>query len=126
MPRRREPEGAGVTTEDILAEHTPQVRDLAERLRALILMTVPEAREVPYPGWHGIGYHHPEAGYFCAIFPEAGRVRLGFEHGVDLPDAQKLLQGTGKRVRYVDVPLGRRPRVRAIRQLVLAAIHRPR
>jgi hypothetical protein len=125
--RPRPTRSRGTTTpEDILAEHTPQVRDVAERLRALIRMTVPEAMEVAYPGWHGIGYHHPETGYVFAIFPEADRVRLGFEHGVDLPDPQGLLTGSGKRVRYVEIPAGKRPTVRAIRQLLLAAVHRPR
>ena len=54
---------------DILARHTPQVRELVQRLRELVLATVPNAEEIAYPVWKGLGYHHPEGGYFCGVFP---------------------------------------------------------
>jgi hypothetical protein len=115
---------ASVRPEDILDDHTDEVRALTEQLRSLIKETIPEATERAYPGWHGIGYRHPEAGFFAAIFPRADDVKLGFEHGADLPDPDGLLTGEGKRVRYVVV---RRPgdiRSRAIGSLLIAAIHR--
>jgi hypothetical protein len=87
--------------EEILAAHTPDVVALVERLRHLTRATVPEAVEKAYPHWHGIGYTHPQVGYFCAIFPEQNQVKLGFEFGVLLPDPAGLLTGSGKQVRYV-------------------------
>lgn len=75
--------------------------ELAERLRALVRTTVPEAEERAYPGWHGIGYRHPEAGYLCGIFPSDDEVRLLFEHGVLLPDPDGLLEGDGTQTRHV-------------------------
>jgi hypothetical protein len=89
--------------EIILSDQPPELRQLAERLRGLIRETVPEAVESAYPGWHAIGYRHPERGYFCAIFPETARVRLAFEWGALLPDPHHLLGGNGKQVRYVDI-----------------------
>jgi hypothetical protein len=74
VPRR--PARSRPRPEDILADHSPNVRKLAERLRILIRETVPEASEVAYPGWHAIGYRHPRSGYFCGIFPSAARLKL--------------------------------------------------
>ena len=109
----------------ILADAAPGIRPLAERLRSLVRETVPEAIETPYPGWHAIGYRHPESGYFAGIFPETGRVRLAFEWGVLLPDPLGLLGGTGKQVRYVDVYDGGELRETVIRDLLLAAASLP-
>src|SRR5687768_10871958 len=89
------------TPDAILARHTPAIRALAERLRALVRRTVPEAAERANAGWHSLSYHHPSAGYFCGIFPQADDVLLAFEFGVLLPDPDGLLEGEGKQVRYV-------------------------
>ena len=115
----------GVGLEEILADHTSEVRALSERLRKLVLQTVPTAAEVAYPGWHGIGYHHSESGYFCGIFPRKDRVQLGFEFGALLPDPNGVLEGTGKQVRYVMIREGKEIRVGAIKKLLLAAIDLP-
>lgn len=90
-----------LSPEDLLADHTPEVRALAGELRQLIRAAVPEATEKAYPGWQGIGYRHPQAGYFCGIFPTADLVKLGFEFGVLLPDPDGLLEGSGSQMRWV-------------------------
>lgn len=120
------PKGAdNIRPEDILAEHTSEVRSLAESLRKLIRETVPDAIELAYPVWHGIGYRHPESGYFCAIFPQKDSVKLGFEFGVLLPDPDGLLEGTGRQVRYVNIQDSKDIRAGGIRKLLLAAISLP-
>jgi hypothetical protein len=105
MAKKRASVGAGerLTPEHILTGHTPEVRELCEALRSLVRAEVPEASEVAYPSWHGIGYHHPTCGYFCAIFPVNDYVKLGFEFGVLLPDPDGLLTGDGKQIRYVNL-----------------------
>ena len=97
MPRTRT-----TPPDDILVPHTPAIRALCERLRTLCTDTLPSATEHGYPGWHGIGYRHPTAGYVCGIFPYAEHVRLLFEHGVLLHDAEQHLRGDGKQVRYLE------------------------
>lgn len=87
----------------LLADYPPAVADLTRRLRAAVLSAVPDATERVYLGWRGIGFHHPDAGYVCAIFPGADRVRVGFERGHLLDDPDQLLEGTGTRVRYLTV-----------------------
>jgi hypothetical protein len=111
--------------EMILADHSPEVRRLVESLRNMIRETVPAAVETVYLGWHGLGYHHPEGGYFCAIFPETARVRLAFEWGVLLPDPHHLLHGKGRQVRYVEIYQDEDLQEPAIRDLLLAAVNLP-
>jgi hypothetical protein len=101
------------------------VRQLCEALRGLILAEAPEAFEVAYPSWHGIGYHDPICGYFCAIFPMKETVKLGFEFGVLLPDPERLLTGDGKQVRYVIIRQQADIRAEIIRQFIQAALSLP-
>jgi hypothetical protein len=93
------PEPAGLT--DLLADHTDPVASLTRRLREAILGARPELAETVYPGWHGLGFHHPDLGYAVALFPRRQEVHVGFEHGVSLPDHRGLLHGEGRQVRYL-------------------------
>lgn len=122
---RDRPSTTGVKPEQILGGHTPQIRALAEQLRRLILETVPDAVEAAYPVWRGIGYRHPECGYFCGIFPQKNAVKLGFEYGVLLPDPDGLLEGDGKQVRYLIFKEEKEIRIGAIKKLIRAAIRLP-
>jgi hypothetical protein len=90
------------TPDDILAEHREPVRKLSNELRSLIKQTLPDVKEVAYPGWHAVGFRHPRAGYVCAIFPFESVVRLVFEWGVLLRDDTGLLKPGGKQVRYAE------------------------
>lgn len=89
--------------DDLLEQHTPEVIDLCLRLREVIRAAMPDATEKVYLGWHGIGFHHPDVGYVCAVFPGEDHVRVGFEHGHLLPDAHELFDPGGGQVRYVTV-----------------------
>lgn len=117
--------GESLTPEHILTGHSPEVRELCEALRSLVRVEVPDAIEVAYPSWHGIGYHHPRCGYFCAIFPMNDYFKLGFEFGVLLPDPDGLLTGDGKQVRYAIIRQQADIRVEAIRKLIQAALSLP-
>lgn len=127
MAKKRPSTGASesLTPEHILTGHTPEVRELCERLRSLIRATAPEASEKAYPIWHGIGYSHPQSGYFCAIFPQQDYVKLGFEFGVLLPDPEGLLQGDGKQVRYIYVRQPEDISAEAIQEFIYAALNLP-
>ena len=122
---RGRPRAPRVSAQEILEGHSAEVRALVERLRRLVLEAIPTALEVSYPGWHGIGYHHPDTGYFCALFPRSDAVQLGFEFGVLLPDPDGLLQGVGKQVRYVIVKSMEDIPIEAIQRLLGAAAALP-
>lgn len=112
-----------VTPEDIIKEHTAPIRALATEIRRLVREAIPEATERAYPGWHGIGYRHPDAGYLCAIFPASDHVKLGFERGAGLPDPEGILVvESRKQVRYVVLRPGDRVPTGAIRALLGEAV----
>ncbi len=90
-----------MTVEGLLAEHSPPVARVARQVRRTVRAAMPESEERVYPGWHGIGYHHPDVGYVCGIFPRRDEVRLGFEHGHLLSDPDHVLVSGGKQVRYL-------------------------
>ncbi len=87
----------------LLDEAPPHVADLVRRCRGAILAAMPDATERVYLGWRGVGFHHPTAGYVCAVFPADDHAKVGFEHGHLLHDPHGRLEGTGKRVRYLVV-----------------------
>jgi len=62
-----------------------------------------------------LGYHHPDGGYLCGLFPQRDSVKLGFEFGVLLPDPDGLLEGRGRQVRYLVIRGRKDIRVRAIK-----------
>ena len=77
--------------------------ELTRILRGVVRSAVSQSTEKINLGWGGLGYHHPEAGYVAGIFPGEDSVKLGLEHGRDLPDPQGLLEGDGSQVRYVTI-----------------------
>jgi DNA transformation protein len=109
-----------VEPEQILAEHTAEIRKLAERARAIVREEAPQASEAGYPGWRLIGYRAPH--YFCFVAPLPEHVRVGFEHGHALPDPKGLLEPMGKQVRFVRLEPGKRIPEAALRELIRAAL----
>jgi hypothetical protein len=93
-----------MTPDELLADHTRAVRNLALRIRGFLLLAEPALTEKVYPGWHGLGYHHPDAGYVCAIFPMEDSVRFALEHGKGVSDPRGLMTfGSRSQVGYVEL-----------------------
>lgn len=110
------------TPDDILRPHSPVVIDTANALRALLHDTVPEFKEKAYPGWHGIGFQHPRAGYVCGLFPRETAVRLLFEHGRLLSDPDGVFTGGGTQTRHIDITSAAEIPANEVRRLLLEAI----
>lgn len=90
---------------DFLAEYPPVVEEIALSLRGLILSVVPEAQEMVDRSGRVIGYGHG-SGYkdlICTIILSKTGVKLGMVGGAELPDPKKLLEGAGKKHRYVQL-----------------------
>ena len=111
-----------IIAQTILADHTPEICALCERLRGLAREAMPTATEHGYAGWHAIAYRHPAAGYVCGIFPFADSVRFLFEHGVLLHDIDRVLTGGGKQTRYIDLKPGDSIPADALRVLIAEAV----
>jgi len=108
-----------IPPEAFLAAFPASIRSIGDRLRALVLATIPDAVERVRPGWHLIGYDAPapmgsrgrRSAYFAYIAPELEHIHLGFEHGWLMTDPDGLLEGAGttRQVRWLTFHPGDEP-----------------
>jgi len=104
------PEARLGTFDDLLRRASPgvapSVEPIARKLREVILSDFPEAIEVVRLGdgaaSFGVGSKKMSEAHVY-VMPLAEYVNLGFYHGVGLPDPGGLLQGTGVKMRHVNV-----------------------
>ena len=114
-----------------LGEYPAAVRDLALALRDLIRTTLPDVSEaVDRPG-HIVGYSLASgySGLICTIIMSRTGVKLGIVNGATLPDPHALLEGAGKRHKYVALthPADlRRPGLKPLLKAAVAAWNKRR
>ena len=121
---------APLTPAALLADFSPAVRAIAERVVALVTAHVPDVEVRAYPGWRGVGLRDARSGYFLGVFPrhengEAGRgecVRVLFEHGAALPDPEGVLTDGGSQTRWATLRPGAPVPEGALLRLVDAAL----
>ena len=98
-----------VTTKDPIASffagYPANVAALATSLRDFVRSTIPDASETLDEQGRVVGYGVGTgyAGLVCTIIPSKTGVKLGIVRGAALPDPRKLLEGSGKRHRYVQI-----------------------
>jgi hypothetical protein len=88
---------------EFLASYPPPVRDVALQLRDQVLRAIPGTRELLDRPARIVGYGFG-TGYrdlICTIIPSRTGVKLGIVGGAKLADPNGLLDGEGKRHRYV-------------------------
>jgi hypothetical protein len=78
------------------------LQEIVLELRNIIASVAPDATEVVR--WGGLSYFHVSAG-ICQIEIHKVHVRLAFIHGAFLPDPRKLLRGTQKAKRFIEIDL---------------------
>ena len=113
------------TFEQALTGSSSQVREIAERLRALIIEVYPEVVEVPWPKQKIVGYGvgpKKMSENFCYIGAFKAHVNLGFYYGADLPDPQGLLEGTGINLRHIKVKNNEEVDQPALRDILQASL----
>ena len=85
--------------EALLEAYPPPMREIAERLRAVVKRAVPEANERVRVGWRLIAYDVPvgrrRTAFFAWVSAEPRHVHLGFPRGVDMDDPERVLEGAG-------------------------------
>ena len=113
------------TFDDLLHATAEPLRPVLTALRDAIRDVHPETCEVVRLGdgaaTYGVGPRKMLDGY-AYLTPQRAWVNLGFYQGVALPDPERLLDGTGAKMRHVKVRTlddARRP---ALRALVAAAL----
>ena len=91
----------------LIAKFAPAHLRLIGAMRRWLRKRLPTAHEVVYEyrDWFVISYSPNEHGYegVLAIRGSADGVKLYFNQGKDLPDPEKLLQGSGNQTRSIDV-----------------------
>jgi hypothetical protein len=88
-----------------LESYPEEVRSLALKVRDLVREVFPAGIEqVDAPSKIvAYGVDRTYRGLVCAIAPQRSYVNLMFARGVELPDAEQLLEGTGKHARHVKI-----------------------
>jgi hypothetical protein len=92
--------------DEALSGSSRQVKEIAEKLRELIVSVYPDVVEVPWPKQRIIGYGvgpKKMSEHFCYIGAHKEHVNLGFYYGADLSDPRGVLEGTGKKLRHIKV-----------------------
>ena len=91
--------------EKLLARHAPEVAATAVALRAAVKSAMPGAVEQidVADGLLAIGRGRGMRDWLFAIIPHKAHVNLQLADGLDLPNSDGLIEGTGKRIRHVKV-----------------------
>jgi hypothetical protein len=91
--------------ETLLADHTTVVAETARALRRELTAAFPDAVEQVDFGNRllAVGKSMAMRDLAFAIIPHSAHVNLQLADGVDLPDPEGLVEGTGKRIRHVKV-----------------------
>jgi hypothetical protein len=96
MASRRQPETMPV--EVFLETYPPPMREVADRLRAILKRATPEAAERVRLGWRLLAYDLPikrNGAYFAWVGAEKTHVHIGFPKGVLMDDPRRVLKGAG-------------------------------
>ena len=92
--------------ENFLKFTPPHLQEIVLELRNIIFSVAPDAAEVVR--WGGLSYFHEGRGGIvsagiCQIGIHEDHIRLAFVHGAFLPDPRKLLRGTQKAKRFIEL-----------------------
>ncbi|MDB5096409.1 MAG: hypothetical protein JWM80_830 [Cyanobacteria bacterium RYN_339] len=88
----------------ILSTYDPQVQALARAAHALVYDVLPQTVQVDWVRQKNVGLGtgpKKQTEHFAWIQPHKAHVNLGFNYGVELPDPEGLLEGTGALFRHV-------------------------
>ena len=94
-----------VAFDQFLAGSRPEVAAIARRVRLTVLAAMPDAVEWfdPSDGVLAFGTTRTMRDMAVAIVPHKAHVNVQFVDGVDLPNPDGRIEGTGKRARHVKV-----------------------
>ncbi len=112
------------TFEDVVAESSDEIKDVAYALRNLLVEVMPDITEVAWSRQKIVGYGvgpKKMSEHFCYIAPYKGHVNFGFMYGADLSDPDGLLEGSGALLRHIKICSVDETKNPAIKMLVEAA-----
>ena len=118
-------DGTHGSFDDAVSGSSSHVKEIAKRLRELIIDVYPDVVEVPWPKQRIVGYGvgpKKMSEHFCYIGAHRDHVNLGFYYGAELSDPEGLLEGTGKKLRHVKVRDQAEVEEPTLRRLILASL----
>jgi hypothetical protein len=107
-----------------LGNYDKKIVGLVLKLRDIVAFYLPDIIEqVDLPA-RMIAYTYGKkySDMICTIIPSKNGIKLGFNRGVELPDAEKILEGTGKISRFVRIESEVQIQSSAIKALLLNAL----
>lgn len=109
--------------ETFYESYPPEVQAIGRILQEQVKKTMPEAHEILVAKDNYIGYALTESlrHRICYICLLKEYVRFGFDFGGNLPDPERLLIGTGKRMRHIKVRTVQEANHAALKPLIEAA-----
>ena len=110
--------------EEMLTSASPEVAALARQAKTVIQNVMPNVGEVVWLNQNIAGYGvgpKKMSEQFCYIALFKARLNLGFYYGSDLPDPEKLLEGSGKNLRHIKISHPEQLQNPALHDLVVAA-----
>lgn len=107
-----------------LEQYQEQVCKLALVLREVVLSYLPGVTEQLDLPAKMIAYCYGQkySELICVLIPSKKGLKLGFNKGNELPDPEKLLKGTGKISRYVEINSKEEITAPALKKLILTAL----
>src|SRR6185295_165067 len=113
-----------MTVEDIFSRFDEKTISLAEKLREFLFKNLNGIMEIPDNSVNLIGYGYG-TGYkdlICVIMLSKKGIKLGLNRGSELPDPDKLLTGSGKVHRYVEIKNEETIKNPAVKKLITDAL----
>ena len=110
--------------DEFLSNYSEEVFTNTLKLREVLFANLPNVIEqIDIPAkMIAYCYGQKYAEMICTIIPSKKGLKLGFYKGVDLPDPDKLLEGTGKISRYVEIRSAGQIRSPALKKLIESAL----
>ena len=111
------------SAEEVLQSCPSDAQVLADKARRLLLKLLPEAEETvdPTASVLSYGYGPGYRGMICTLLLSKSGVKIGFVHGAKLADPTGLLEGSGKKHKYIQLKTGSDLNRSGVKQLIEAA-----
>ena len=111
------------SAEEVLRSCPPDVRALADKARSLLLKLLPGAEETvdPTESVLSYGYGPGYRGMVCTLLLSKSGVKIGIVNGAELADPTGLLEGTGKKHKYIQLKTAADLSRPGVKQLIEAA-----
>jgi hypothetical protein len=108
-----------------LKPYGPAIARLYFAAREAVLGAAPKANELVYDAYNAVStaYSYTDSlkGAFCHVAAYRDHVNLGFNRGAELDDPERVLLGTGNKIRHIRISAVGDVRTPGVRSLLRAA-----